>query len=163
MSVAKEPDLVQTHELCEELSRENERLAARLRTFELPPALEDSDGRLPEPIAGPVRQVPRAAVANALEALAHNEAKPKASRVSVAAPKHPLAQRIDPLPLLPIAQLHLHDRVSDDSGSPEDERALGSAPKTLGYRHPLWLVWFCAVVWFCALFAVGVCLGARLR
>ena len=151
MSVAKEPDLVQTHELCEELSRENERLAARLRTFELPPELKASEGRLPELIAGPVRPVPRAAVANALEALEHNEAKPKASRVSVAAPKHPLDDRIDPLPLLPRAQLHLHDPA------PEAERALGSAPKTLGHRHLLWLVWFCAV------FAGGVGLGALFR
>lgn len=157
MSVAKEPDLVQTHELCEELSRENERLAARLRTFELPPELEASRGRLPEPIAGPVQPVPRAAVANALEALEHNEAKPKASRVSVAAPKRPLAQRIAPLALLPIAQLHFQHPGNDDTGSPERERALGSSPKTLGYRHLLWLVWFCAV------FAVGVGLGAHFR
>jgi hypothetical protein len=153
MSAAKEPDLVQTHQLCDELAVENERLAARLRTYEVPLQLRASEEPSSEPVRGPVRQVPRAAVANALEALEHNEAKPKTSRVSVPVPQRPSASSIEPRPLMPVTRPQFHDPSSLYSQWPKDERASHDASLAQTSIHPAWLLWFFAA------FVIGSVMG----
>jgi hypothetical protein len=138
--------------MCEELERENERLAARLRALEPQEPVIASEVPSLSPTQTEASPVARDAVASALRVLEQNEAKPKAARASVPAPKRPPAAHVAPSVIAPRTR---PPTVNIRSAVPLPTYVPRQAPLPSLRIAPMWILWFLAA------FVGGVIAGVR--